>query len=417
MPGAGAGFRAVLAMGEYRAVWAGQALSMIGDQLARVALAVLVYDRTTSPLLTAVTYAGSFLPWLAGGLVLAAAADRWPRRTVLVACDAARAVMVAVMAAPGIPLAAMVALLYAVTLLDGPFYAARSATYADILPAGAYRAGITIAGATGQAAVVTGFAAGGVMAAAIGARPVLAIDAATFAVSALLIRFATAARPPAAAGAAPLAARVAAGPKLVFADRRLRTCMLLGWLSAAYSVPAALAVPYAARLGAGPAAAGLLFAAGPLGTAAGTAAWGRWAGPGRQARWMGPLAVLCCGTLVLFAARPGLGWSLAIIAASGALGCYQATANAMFMQALARHQQAQAFGVATAGIWTVAGLAYLAAGAAAEIVPPALVIAASGAAGAAAALALAASWRRAGVPRPGQDQAGRPAAATGRRPG
>jgi len=408
----------VLAIREYRAMWAGQALSIIGDQLGRTALAVLVYERTSSPLLTAVTYAGSFLPWLAGGLVLAAVADRWPRRRVLVTCDAARGVLVAVMAAPGMPLPAMVALLYAVSLLDAPFTAARAATYADILPGDRYPAGIAVATTTGMVAVIVGFAAGGILAGTAGPRPALAADAVTFAVSALLIRFAIAARP-AAAAPEPVRARVTAGIRLVYGDRRLRTFMLFGCLVALYTVPSALAVPLAASLGGGPAAAGLLFAAGPAGTAAGTAAAARRV----TSRQMGPLAALCCGSLALFLARPGLAWSLAIIAASGAFGCYQVAANTGLMRPLQRAQQARAFGVATASIWTSQGLAYLAAGAAADVLPPAMVIAGCGIAGAAAALALTLASRLAsprpaaaaaegpGQPGAGQPGAGRPAGA------
>ena len=116
---------------------------------------------------------------------------------------------------------------------------------------------------------------------------------------------------------------------LVFASRRLRTCMLFGWLVAVYTVPSALAVPVAASLGGGAAAAGLIFAAGPFGIAAGTVAYNR-AGAARQARWMGPLAVLCCGSLALFAVRPGLAWSLVIITVSGALGSFQARGQQRF---------------------------------------------------------------------------------------
>ena len=69
---------------------------------------MLVYSRTRSPLLTALTYTASVLPWLAGGLVLAGLADRWPRRPVMVSCDAARGALAALMTVPGVPLPAMV---------------------------------------------------------------------------------------------------------------------------------------------------------------------------------------------------------------------------------------------------------------------------------------------------------------------
>jgi hypothetical protein len=390
----GPGVRGVFQLREFRAIWLGQTLSIAGDQIARVALTVLVWDRTHSPLWTAATYAASYLPWLVGGVVLGGLADRWPRRTVLITCDVIRGTLIALIAVPGMPLQAMVALLFTATLLDGPFLAARWATFADILPGDRYRLGVAAVTASSSAAMVAGFVAGGILVAAVGARPSLLIDAVTFAVSALLIRVAVVARPAAAVGATPTVARITSGLVLVFADQRLRTCMLFGWLMALSSVPAALAVPYAAGLGAGPVAAGLLFAAGPLGEAAGTAVYGRYVDGERQERWMGPLAVMSCAILTLFLAHPGLAWALVIIAVSGVLVCYQVAANVGFVQALRRDQQAQALGVATAGIWTAQGLAYLAAGALAEVMPPAGVIAVCGVAGAAAAAGLTISWRQ-----------------------
>src|ERR1035441_9593903 len=62
------GFRDVFAVAEFRALWAAQLLSVAGDQLARVALTVLVYDQTRSALLAAVAYAGSIVPVFLGGL-------------------------------------------------------------------------------------------------------------------------------------------------------------------------------------------------------------------------------------------------------------------------------------------------------------------------------------------------------------
>ncbi len=57
-----AGFAAVLRGREFRLLWLADAQSLLGDQLARVALSVLVYDRTGSGLVTAVVYALTYLP-------------------------------------------------------------------------------------------------------------------------------------------------------------------------------------------------------------------------------------------------------------------------------------------------------------------------------------------------------------------
>jgi len=382
------GLSQVFASGEYRTLLAGQAQSLAGDQVARIALTVLVYSRTRSPLLAAAAYTASVLPWLVGGLVLAGLADRWPRRQVMVACDMARGALAGLMTVPGMPLPAMTGLLFAVTLLDGPFTAARAGTLRDILPGGQYRTGVAVTMSTFMAAMVAGYAAGGVLVAGIGARPSLLLDAATYLVSAAAIRLTVAARP----AARQRSGNPAQALALVFSSGQLRTCMLFGWLAGVYTVPAALAVPAAASVGGGPAAAGLVFAAAPLGTAAGAVLYHR-AGAARQARWMGPLAVLCCATLALFAAGPGLAAALMIITGSGAAGSFQVAANAGFMAALRRDQQAQAFGVAQAGMAAVQSVSYLAAGAAAAAAGPAVVIAAWGIGGAAIALALTASWR------------------------
>lgn len=377
----------VLSVGEYRAVWAGQFLSTAGDQFARVALTVLVYERTRSPGWTAFTYAATYLPWLAGGLVLAGIADRFARRTVLVTCDVASCCLVAVMALPGMPLPAMVALLFLVTLLQAPFMASRSATYADILPADRYPAGVATAASTAQLATVTGFVCGGVFVSALGARPALAADAATFAVSAALVWLGVRARPAAAASARGRRP-VITGVAMVFSDRALRAMMLFAWLAAFAYVPEALAVPYAARLGGGAAAAGLVFAAGPIGTAAGAMIFARLAPP-VQTRWMAPMAVLSCLVLVLCLLRPGLAWSLVIFTVSGMLQAYQIAANARFVAAVPRARRGQAFGVAGAGMFSAAGIVFLLAGAVATGVVPSAVVAIFGAVGAVAAVVLA----------------------------
>src|SRR5690348_3764343 len=91
-------FRDVLAIPEFRALYIAQLLSVAGDQLARIAVAVLVYSRTGSALLTGLSYAASYLPWVIGGPLLSGYADRMPRRTVMIASDLARAGLVAIMA-------------------------------------------------------------------------------------------------------------------------------------------------------------------------------------------------------------------------------------------------------------------------------------------------------------------------------
>ena len=97
---------------------------------------------------------------------------------------------------------------------------------------------------------------------------------------------------------------------------------------------------------------------------------------------MGPLAVLTCAALVLTALRPGLAVSLVIFSVSAAFGVYQIAANTAFVVRVPDERRAQAFGIANVGVVVGQGAAFLAAGAAAEVISPAAVIAICGAIGA-----------------------------------
>ena len=205
-PAPRATFRDVFAVHEFRALWTSVILSAAGDRLALVAIAVLVYERTRSPLLAAVAYAAGYLPWVIGGLFLADLADRRPRRTVMVTCNAVRAVLVAAMAVPGMPVAALVLLLFAATMFASPFEAARASITPGILPGEHYALGTAVIQTTYLTAEVTGAAAGGAVVTCFGVRPALLIDAVTFVASGLLIGLGTRARP-AAAGPGPARAR------------------------------------------------------------------------------------------------------------------------------------------------------------------------------------------------------------------
>ena len=398
-------FAEVFGVGEFRAVWLAQLLSVAGDQLARVAMTVLVYDRTRSALLTALTYALTYLPWLVGGLALSGLADRLPRRQVMIACDLLRLVLVLFMVAvsgtgSAAALALMIALLFFVTLLDSPFKAARSALGADILTGERYVLGTTVTQITFQVGTVLGFALGGVVVAALGTRAALVTDAATFALSALLLALWVRNRP-APAGGGPAGgkpshwAEMAAGVRLVFGDATLRTLVLFGWLVTFYVVPMGLAAPYAARFAGLPLAVGtgFVFAAIPFGTAIGAFVLGRVASPAQRQRWMGGMAIGACAVLVLCGLRPAFPVAIAIFAVAGACAGYQLAANAAFVAAVPAERRGQAFGLANGGMQVFQGLWFIVAGAVAGALGPATTIAISGGIGAAVAALLAARWR------------------------
>jgi MFS family permease len=400
----GGTFRAVFAIAEFRALWTAQTLSIVGDQLARVALTLLVYDRTRSALLAAITFAASVVPVFLGGIVLAGLADRFPRRLVMIICDLARLVLVVAMTVPRLPVAVLVILLFTVTMFGPLFTSARTTIYADVLPGDRYALGQAITLTTYQLAQVAGFAVGGALVAIVHVRTSLLADAATFGCSALITRIWVHARPAArgagAAGARPAArgagaaitthfASIAAGARLVFRTPGLRTPMLLGWLAAFYNAPEGVAAPLAGSLGGGTAAVGLILAAGALGAAAGGVLFTRLVTPGARLRWMRPLAVASCGALAFFALGPTLPLALAILFTSGLFDCFQVAASSAFVSTAPPEHRSQVFGIAQAGMSLAQGVAMVLAGAAVQAhAPVAAVIAASGVLGAVIAIAI-----------------------------
>ena len=405
-------YREVFAVREFRVLWTSVILSTAGDRLALVALTLLVYDRTRSPLLTAAVYAVGYVPWVIGGLFLAELADRYPRRTVMVVCDASRAVLVGAMVIPNVPLGVLVALLFAATMFAPPFDSAKASITPDILHGDRYVLGTAVLQTTMLTGEVLGAVGGGVAVAFIGVPRALAIDAGTFVVSGLLIRLGIRARPAAArpesVRPSPLA-RMADGFRLVFGDRALSTLLLFGWLIVFYTVPAGIAAPYAARLGGGPIATGLVIASTALGTMLALPLFTRFVRPRQRINVMGPLAILTCGALIPIGLRPGLGVSLVVFVLSAAFGVYQVAANTAFVVRVPAQRRAQAFGIANMGVIVGQGAAYVAAGAVAEVIAPATVIAVAGGIGAVVAFGLTLRWRHVSPP------GGRHAA--GRRPG
>ena len=177
----------LFAIREFRALWSAQTLSSVGDQIAQVAIAVLVYSKTGSPALTALAYALTYLPLIAGGPLLSGLADLLPRRQAMITLDLFRAGLVTIMAIPAVPLPLVCTLLFATVLLGPPFAAARSALLPEVVPPDTLALRFTAGTITSQASQIIGFLAGGAIVAVLGPHRALALDALSFCLSAALI--------------------------------------------------------------------------------------------------------------------------------------------------------------------------------------------------------------------------------------
>jgi MFS family permease len=389
-----ASYREVFAIREFRGLWAAQVLSYVGDQFAQVAIAILVYHRTSSPFLTALAYALTYLPPIIGGPFLSGLADLIPRKTVMITCDVLRVGLVGLMAIPRVPFPVLCVLLFCTVLLGAPFSSARTAMLPDVLPGDKFVLGSAIGNMTFQASQVLGFIAGAAVVVAINPYRTLALDSVSFALSALIIALWAKRRPAARRESRRPSfwSTTREGASVVFGNRMLRALVLFGWLAGFYVVPEGLAAPYAHALGGGALTVGLLMAAIPIGTVISAVVLGRLVKPSARLRMMGWLAILACAPLIGCAAGPPLAVVLALWILSGLGSGYQLAAAAAFVQSVPDSGRALAFGVAQSGLLAAQGLGILIGGAAAQALGPEPVVALAGLAGVGVATFLALGW-------------------------
>ncbi|MFI1155480.1 MFS transporter [Streptomyces sioyaensis] len=392
------GYRAVFAVHEFRYVFAAHLLSSLGVVVCELALSVLVFRITASPLLSALTFALGLLPYAVGGTLLSAVADRCPARRVLVVCDLLCALAAAGMVLPGTPVGVLLALRCVLAAIAPVFAGTRAATLGETLGEGElFVLGRSVIRLVNQGAQLAGFAAGGLLLAAVTPRAVLALTAGTFLASALLLRLGTRARPARrgvrGTGRGALLESSLGGVRRLLADRRVRALLLLTWLPPAFVVvPEALLVPYSGLLGVGPTGTGLLLCSMPIGAVVAESLVGSLLGP--RARLTFPMGVFAVLPSLGFAARPSLGWAVLLLVLTGTGISYNFGVDRWFVAAVPEELLGQAMTLMQAGRMTVMGLAMGLAGVAAQWAPLRVVMPAAGVVGAVCVLAVICQVRR-----------------------
>jgi MFS family permease len=391
-------FREVFGIAEFRALWFGELLSIAGDQLARVALSILVFTGTNSATLTGLTYALTYAPSLLGGIFLTGFADRFPRRSVMVLVDVLRAGLILLVALPGMPFWLMCVLVGGVSLLNPPFKASQLAMLPQVLSGDRFVVGMGIRSMTVQSAQLLGFAGGGALLIILDPHVALAIDAATFLLSAAFVRFGVRARPAAASGEKRKSffATLGGGSRAAFANSPLRTLVLFTWLMGLLPVYEGIAAPYVAAAGGGPESIGLLLAADPIGSVIATFVYTRWVPASARPKLIGPLSALCAIPLIACFLVPGPVTSIVLFIVSGGFGTVcllQATASLTL--AVPDEQRAQVMGLSNTGLTTMMGISPLIGGIVADQLSPHATVGIFGVVGIVLTLPLAVLWSRA----------------------
>ncbi len=213
----------------FRNYWTGQTISLLGDQIALLAiplLAVLTLDANAEQM--GLLAAAEMAPSLLFAFHLGAWADRRrSRRALLVTADIGRAVLLL-----GLPLASLLGvltlpLLYVVAFLTGTFgilfMVAEQTVFTSLIRPREYVAANSLLIGSRAVAEVGGKTLGGLLVAAVTAPGAIAIDGVSFLFSALFVHRAEVPEPPA---ATPESGGLAAGVGFIRRTPLLRASLL-----------------------------------------------------------------------------------------------------------------------------------------------------------------------------------------------
>jgi hypothetical protein len=377
------GYGQALASRQFRALFASQLVSISGTSIAAVALTILVYRRTASPLLASLTFALGFLPYLLGGGLLSSVIDRVRPRQLVASCDLTSALLAATMAWPAIPVPILLALLLVIGTLASISSGARVALARSTVPEDAYVPARSLLRIAAQVAQLGGNAGGGALLLVLTPSGALLVNAATFAFSAAAVRFALAdyanAGQPIQAGLLRDSLR---GGRTILAHAELRRLLLVGWLAPMFSVaPEAVAAPYVASHHGSSTLVGWWLIALPVGVIAGDIAGVRLLTPRQQRRLVAPAAAAGFVPYLAFAFDPAIPIALLLLVASGACGLYMLGLDARTRDAAPPELFARTMTLNSAGLMTLQGVGFTLAGAIAQGLGPAIAVAIAGSLG------------------------------------
>lgn len=364
-------YRTLLRDVELRAVLGADICSMLAMVVGDIALTVLVYQRTSSPFLAASTFAIAFVPMGVGAVLLGGVGRTRPSRDVLVLCEITAATLVGVMTLPGLPVAALLALLTVKGAVDPIFRGTRAATLPEIVGDEGFPLARSLLRLVGQNMQLVGFAVGGALLAFVSAGQALTAAALGYAASAAILVLGTRRRAP---GAGAVAIRPLLDLRRLLTTPGMGPVVLLMWLPGFFAVgPEAVANPYAASIGGGAIAVGLLLSGLPIGSVIGEVIVGSRVPPALRTRLVVPLAAGGFLPPLFFVFGPPLPVAIGLLVLAG-LGAYFIGLDQIVLTLVPENRRRQAFTLLGGGAMVTQGLGFAAAGATAQWWAPAVVI-------------------------------------------
>ena len=184
-----AGVLAPLRVADYRKLWIGQMVSVVGDKLNQIAMGFMVYKVTGSMLQMGIMLGVTVLPAALFGLFAGAYVDRWDRRKTMVIADVVRAGLVLTIpwaiATGGVAFAYVIA--FAVAAVALFFEPAKLSLIPSLVPENELMAANSLDNATSAIAELAGLAFAGAVVAVLGYGRAFTLDAASYLFSAGMI--------------------------------------------------------------------------------------------------------------------------------------------------------------------------------------------------------------------------------------
>ncbi len=326
---------------QFRALVGAEISSVLGDQFSKVALTVAVFDRTGSAAVSGLAYGLTFFPPLLTGSTLGWLADRFPRRSVMVACCLLQATVLVCAAAWGAPTVLLVGAAAVVGAVQPVFKAAQLTVVSDILGDDAGARARPLLFVLREAGLLVGLALGGVVVVAVGAVPALLVDAASFAVAAAVLRCGLRRRPLAADDAPPPDPARRAGPVRLRGRPGVAAMLVVPGAIGLAAAPTAVIAPLAAELTVPPYAIGLLLATDSVGVLLVGLILTR-VPRARQSRLMFPLAAATVLPLFLLPLVPPPAVVFLLFALTGAGSMALAPAQTRLLDGLPNHARGRA---------------------------------------------------------------------------
>ncbi len=397
-------YRELFRSPEFTPFFLASAGQIAAQTVSGLALGILIYAETNSPLLAALAMFGPSLAQVIGATTLLAAADRLAPRAALTGLALLFSAGTAAQAIPDLPVWVIFTILLGLGITASLGGGVRYGLLNEIVEKDGYLIGRSVLNMSVGIMQIGGFAAGGVLVSVLSPRGTLLAGAALYLGTAVITRFGLTRRPPRSDGRASVADTWRINAQLWSSTPR-RYVYLALWVPNGLIVGCeALYISYA------PQSAGLLFACAAFGMLAGDILAGRIVPLRWRERLSAPLRLLLAGPYLIFAFDP----ALPVAAAAVALASVGFSSSLMLQERLMiltpDELSGQALGLQSSGLLAMQGVGAALAGGIAQVTSPATGMTVMAVASLAVTLALARGLRVAQKP-PRADASWRPSPA------